>query len=174
MKKLKSQRPKRMHWLAGVINDRKYAIGAEIGAASGDTTLYIFKNCPTLKHLVVADNWSPMPNSGWHGMDTKRTFFIRLHHLLPKIKVLEGLSWNMAQNVEDNSLDFIFIDADHNYESVVKDIRAWVPKVKAGGMVSGHDTHFEGVQKALAELIPTHIKESVDHCWQAKKEDVLI
>jgi hypothetical protein len=39
----------------------------------------------------------------------------------------------------DNSLDFVFIDASHEYESVKDDIEAWYPKIKFGGYIGGHD-----------------------------------
>lgn len=40
---------------------------------------------------------------------------------------------------EDNSLDFVYIDANHAYEFVKEDIELWYPKVKSGGYVMGHD-----------------------------------
>jgi len=66
---------------------------------------------------------------------------------------LKGLSWEMANNFEDGSVDFVFIDADHAYESVKKDIEAWLPKVKNGGYLSGHDyaSHAPGVISAVNE-----------------------
>ena len=67
---------------------------------------------------------------------------------------LKGMSWDMADHFEDGSVDFVFIDADHTYESVVKDINAWLPKVKKGGMISGHDyLNPCGVKQAVDELI---------------------
>ena len=42
-------------------------------------------------------------------------------------------------DVADESLDFVFIDADHKYVSVCEDIREWSKKVRIGGIVSGHD-----------------------------------
>ena len=78
----------------------------------------------------------------------------------------------MADRVEDGTLDFVFIDADHIYEAVVKDIRAWTPKLKSGGTLCGHDTHFDGVLKAIKELIPNYIEVEVDHVWECRKEDV--
>lgn len=50
-----------------------------------------------------------------------------------------GCSWEVAGSYEDASLDFCFIDADHTYESVSKDIDAWRSKVKNGGILAGHD-----------------------------------
>jgi predicted O-methyltransferase YrrM len=50
----------------------------------------------------------------------------------------------------DESLDFVFIDGSHDYESVCKDIDAWLPKVKPFGILAGHDyRHYEGVRRAV-------------------------
>jgi hypothetical protein len=59
-----------------------------------------------------------------------------------------------ASRFEDNSVDFVFIDADHEYESVKKDISAWYPKVRSGGVIAGHDFHDGGlgVQRAVREF----------------------
>ena len=58
---------------------------------------------------------------------------------------------------EDNSLFFVFIDGSHLYEAVKEDILAWLPKVKSGGFIGGHDIdqkeEFNGVRKAVNELI---------------------
>lgn len=57
----------------------------------------------------------------------------------------------------DSSLDFVFIDADHRYEEVKKDISIWLPKVKPGGVLAGHDfdeTSDPGVVKAVLEANP--------------------
>lgn len=78
---------------------------------------------------------------------------------------LKGVSWEMASNFEDGTIDFIFIDADHEYESVIKDIKAWLPKIKKGGMISGHDyLNPCGVKKAVDELIDG-FKLSNDGVW---------
>lgn len=52
---------------------------------------------------------------------------------------LKGYSWEAAKKVDDLSVDVVFIDADHTYESVKKDITAWAPKVRNGGILAGHD-----------------------------------
>ena len=62
-----------------------------------------------------------------------------------------------AKLYEDNSLFFVFIDGSHLYEAVKEDILAWLPKVKSGGFIGGHDIdqleEFNGVRKAVNELI---------------------
>jgi hypothetical protein len=62
-----------------------------------------------------------------------------------------------AKLYEDKSLFFVFIDGSHLYEAVKEDILAWLPKVKSGGFIGGHDIdqteEFNGVRKAVDELI---------------------
>lgn len=74
---------------------------------------------------------------------------------------------------EDNSLDFVFIDACHLYECVVLDVESWLPKVKKGGIIAGHDYNLddptnlehEGVIKAINELFPIDKVTIKDTCW---------
>lgn len=54
-------------------------------------------------------------------------------------KVHECESLVAASRYADASIDFLFIDADHSYPAIARDIDAWLPKVKPGGMISGHD-----------------------------------
>jgi predicted O-methyltransferase YrrM len=69
-------------------------------------------------------------------------------------RVHRGISWEVASYYTDNSLDCVFIDADHSYDAVSKDIGAWLPKVKrGGGILAGHDYNwqFPGVLRAVSE-----------------------
>lgn len=52
---------------------------------------------------------------------------------------------------ENNSLQFVYIDANHSYESVVQDILSWMPKVRTGGFIGGDDFNLDGVRKAVEE-----------------------
>jgi predicted O-methyltransferase YrrM len=60
-------------------------------------------------------------------------------------------SVDAAATFADETLDFIFIDASHEYESVKSDISAWLPKLKVGGIISGHDYHYPPVKQAVDE-----------------------
>lgn len=63
----------------------------------------------------------------------------------------------------DASLDFVFIDGSHNCKCVLEDIRAWLPKVKPGGVLAGHDADEIGVVAAIGEALPAaSIRE---RCW---------
>lgn len=67
---------------------------------------------------------------------------------------IRGCSWEAVRWFDDNSLDFVFLDGNHSYEGVKKDITAWLPKIKSGGLISGHDYYNPcGVKKAVDELL---------------------
>jgi hypothetical protein len=53
--------------------------------------------------------------------------------------MLRGLSSELIDLFQDESLDFVYIDGNHAYDFVVEDINLWYPKVKKGGLVMGHD-----------------------------------
>jgi Methyltransferase domain len=66
---------------------------------------------------------------------------------------------------KDGSLDGVFLDADHTYEAVKADILAWLPKLRSGGILAGHDyiSTFPGVIRAVNEIIPTI--STYGQCW---------
>jgi predicted O-methyltransferase YrrM len=66
------------------------------------------------------------------------------------IKPIHSCSWVAADMFENQSVDFVFIDADHSYESVCKDIDGWLSKIKKGGILAGHDYfNADGVKLAV-------------------------
>lgn len=170
---------KRWQWLIGMIKVNQFTIGAEIGCARGQTTMSLLQACPKLK-MIAVDLWQPVPEEvgggrqykDWNFKSIEQTFKERTRPFTHRLQVLKGISWEMADKVEDESLDFVFIDADHEYESVKKDIRAWVPKLKPTGILNGHDTHFPEVVKAIDELLPGWESTGVDHVWFIHKKDI--
>ena len=79
---------------------------------------------------------------------------------------------HIAADLYDNeSVDFVFIDANHHYDFVMRDIECWYPKVKSGGVIAGHDydQNHNGVIKAVSEFFgPNKINKQYDvsgNCW---------
>jgi len=88
------------------------------------------------------------------------------------INIVKSISWDASKNYQDNSLDFIFIDAGHDYESVSKDLKSWYPKVKLGGVIAGHDYHDNGTCKvfsAVNDYITNNKIVEINGCWLVEK-----
>jgi predicted O-methyltransferase YrrM len=98
--------------------------------------------------------------------------FISNTALLDSVIVpLRMSSLEAAIQFEDNSIDFVFLDASHEYEDIKADIKAWYPKVKPGGLFAGHDYAWDGVNKAVKEFAQEHDKFILDSelCWITTK-----
>lgn len=71
---------------------------------------------------------------------------------------------------EDNSLDFVFIDGCHTYDCVKKDIDAYYPKVKPGGVLAGHDIWGPEVWQAITEKFRHSHFDTTSSCWFHRKK----
>ena len=69
---------------------------------------------------------------------------------------------------KDNSLDFIFIDADHRYEAVTKDLQNWFPKLKTDGIIAGHDWPWDSVRNAVTDFFKRDLPVNVSS-WVYQK-----
>lgn len=82
-------------------------------------------------------------------------------------------SLDAVEKFKDNSLDFVFIDASHEYKDVKDDILAWLPKVKNNGILAGHDytSYWPGVVKAVDETLGHVFADEC--CWIYYKNKLL-
>jgi hypothetical protein len=78
-----------------------------------------------------------------------------------------------ADLFEDRSVDFIWVDAGHEYEDVISDLRAWWPKLAVGGVMGGDDLPMDGVKRAVKEYFPSHEVGSENgwQWWRVRKRD---
>lgn len=82
----------------------------------------------------------------------KNVFIKNIEPVKNIITPIEKTSIEAANDFEDGSLSFVFIDASHDYENVKKDIEVWYPKLKKGGTLAGHDWGYSEVRKAVTEF----------------------
>src|ERR1051325_6754894 len=76
-----------------------------------------------------------------------------------------------ASKFDNRSVDFCFIDANHDYTKVKKDIRAWLPRIKHCGVIAGHDFHqtqYPGVDKAVQDVFGGRAEFVPPHVWKVK------
>jgi hypothetical protein len=128
-------------------NQKPGMVAAEIGTYDGSTTrAYIDIIKQNGGHLYAIDWFKGNENvSGPHAYnDSNKTnvynsFISNINQYLDITTILDGKSIDMIPQIPDHSLDICFIDADHRYTNVYKDIELCIPKIKPGGLLCGHD-----------------------------------
>ena len=137
------------------IFDNQPLIGVEIGVAGGDNSKSMLKNL-NMKMLYLVDPYISYED----GVTTHSEHFIAglkcvndTLAILPNVTFIRKKSENATKEIPNN-LDFVYIDGNHSYESVKKDITFYYPKVKVGGFIGGHDfeSRFVGLCSAVMEF----------------------
>lgn len=140
--------------LALLVKQHGFARGAELGVWEGATLAHLLKSNRHL-HMIGVDHWKPVGTYEGKNMQAARAKALRaIAPYRDRVGLLEMDTVAAAAEVPDGTLDFVFIDASHDLASVRADILAWRPKVRAGGMLTGHDADWEGVHGALDALLP--------------------
>lgn len=139
------------------VKTHNFKKGIELGVRRGELLFMLLDQCPELRMLAV-DAWTPTKsdnNSVFpHAEYEKRVRKIGEKYA-DRLQIIKGFSVDAAHQVEADSYDFIFIDADHSYNACKQDILLWSPKIKEDGWLLGDDVHrTAGVKKAVDELLP--------------------
>ncbi len=138
--------------------------------------------------LLLVDLWSAYPAGGYRQTGDYQSRFSQerwdyvFEKVLPRhlgfandrFVIDRRDSAEAAGAVRDRALDFVFIDGDHSYKAVSRDITCWASKVKPGGFIGGHDYNHPkegsgyGVQKAVdrfARQLAVKIEVGDDRTW---------
>ncbi|NIV94693.1 hypothetical protein GWN42_18370 [candidate division KSB1 bacterium] len=165
---------KRFDILNRFIAKHGFTIGAEIGTGNGKTALEVLRKNPKLMLIQVAFYPGPesLPKKHYLYCTTGKAQALwkrRIRRYSNQVRIIMASSENAALKVPDESLDFVFIDADHSYEHCLQDNQLWYPKVRSGGLVCGHDYHtrrFPGVVQAVDEFYGReNIRLKPDRFW---------
>lgn len=117
-------------------------VGVEIGVRGGEFSLMVISKCPYIK-LFGIDPYTRV--KGYRDITRSETFDRyekEAHQKLDPFNnyhFVRKLSLEAVNDFEDESLDFVYIDANHGYDYVMEDIMAWIKKVRKGGIVCGDD-----------------------------------
>lgn len=106
----------------------------------------------------------------------KKLYELFLSNIEPVKTVINPIrlkSVEASRLYDDESVDIIFIDACHDYESVKEDIIHWLRKVKIGGILAGHDYNWSGVKTAVHEMIGEKNIVSENGCWIYEKTGII-
>jgi Methyltransferase domain len=149
----------------------------ELGVCYGRSLLFLAAELyGRKKHLARVwgvDTWGDPPATqagGGPSVSFRECLQALLIHAqygeLDMVHLVRADSGQAARLMDAASLDLVFIDADHTYEAVRRDIHAWVTRIKPGGTLAGHDygEHCPGVIQAVDEAFGDRV-EHLDTVW---------
>lgn len=153
----------------------------EVGCWRGTSAAYMcveIANSTKDIDFYCVDIWHVSPEREIEEPELKNLYEIFLENLKPVeayYKPMKLPSVDAAKKFKDESLDFVFIDAGHEYYAVKEDILAWYPKVKKGGILAGHDLYpteptWGDVYKVVEELFPNRYESRIEEsCFLVRK-----
>lgn len=180
-----SQRPGRIEFLFKLPKRGKVA---EIGVAEGSFSECILKiNDPKELHLIDCwehQNWSYRSdwcNAPQKEQDKRFKSVTEKFEKYPQVIIHKGYSLEVVKIFPDHYFDWIYIDSNHTYKAVKKDLEAWFPKIRSNGIIAGHDytckPYFPmGVIQAVDEFIEKHdiemflIDDDPWHSWAIRRK----
>ena len=153
--------------LAELFAELSFTKGAEIGVDRGEYSEVLCKANHELQ-LFGIDPWrSTEYEKGKSGVDEEQKYFDTVYEEAKKklelynCKIIKKGSMEAVKDFDDNSLDFVYIDANHDFVNITNDLHFWLKKVRPGGIVSGHDYAFYPTRKF------NHVKRVVDAYMQS-------
>ena len=128
------------------LNSRGIKNACEVGVQEGKYSANILTSIQSIEKLYLVDLWEHQENyvdvanvsNEKHELYLNRTKD-RLKPWSNKYEILRGFSTDMCDSIPDASLDWCYIDARHDYKGCLEDIKAYWPKIKHNGVISGHD-----------------------------------
>lgn len=178
---------KRQFVLERLISLHGFERVVELGVWKGATLKHLVSKFPDIEYTGV-DLYEPqpdgrcetyMPNENGHKWDHEANYKSVIDFIekgrYKKARLLKMRTVEAAEQFKDRSVDLVFIDADHSYEGVCADIRAWLPKVHIGGFICGHDfsEQFPGVIQAVKEHFFSY-RECDDTVWVASPTGAIL
>lgn len=172
--------------LVDIVRDEQSKVVAEIGVWKCKLTKRLLKRCgDIITQYWAVDSWKAFDILGDLDKSTRYTRMTeqawnkayldacKLILSFPKLRVVRAPSVEAAKLFPKGHFDLVFIDADHSYEAVAADIKAWLPLVKKGGLLAGHDykIRHKDIMRAVDECFGssvTIIKDS--SVWWIRRE----
>lgn len=114
--------------------------GAELGVERGRNAKSILKEL-NIEKLYLIDAWNNYIgiDNEWLNIDENYKYVLRKFRNDKRVSIIKDYSEHAVNYIEKDSLDFVYIDANHSYKYVYKDIELSFTRVKKGGIIAGHD-----------------------------------
>jgi hypothetical protein len=149
-----------------------HGIGVEIGVKRGHFSKILLDNWDCEK-IYLIDPWEEQENKTYDEKHTYNEDFEKTKEQLKnyekKYEIIRKYSHEAYSYFKDNSIDFIYIDGNHSYEAVKKDLELWYPKLRKGGVLAGDDYNFRPIEKMNDGYIFGVTKAVNEFCDKIKK-----
>ena len=127
--------------LGDLFRELQFHRGAEVGVWHGEFAEVLCKANPAL-HITLVDAWRPY--DGYKDYQRDSSFREAFQDCVERMKpyaptYLRMFSREAASQVGNGTLDFVYLDANHSLPSFIEDLNAWLPKIRSGGIIAGHD-----------------------------------
>lgn len=161
--------------LVEMFRDLGFKSGAEVGVFDGYFSEYMCQTIPGLK-LYSIDAWEVYPGYRDHKFESsmRNAEAKARERLAPfNVAIVKKFSMDAIKDFENESLDFVYIDGNHEYKYVKEDIEQWTKKVRKGGIVAGDDYYMTragnmGVIQAVNEYTEAHGYALQTTLWDVK------
>ena len=152
----------------------------EVGVWKGRSMSAILDVCRANRNrLYAVDTWKPdLRDAGYQEAAVRDILAVfkenlRLLGHQATVEILQEDSAQACDHFADRSIDLVFVDADHSYEAVRKDLAAWLPKVAVHGVLCGHDyTTRPGVRRAVDEMFGASASLPGGSIWAVRKRSL--
>ena len=160
---------------------RKFPSGSvfiEIGSWKGKSSAFMATEIANSKKYIdfyCIDTWdgSIEHQNDFSVSDLYNIFLNNMEPLKDYYKHIKTSSLQAAQTFENESVDFVFVDGSHTYQDVKNDILAWLPKIKKGGILAGHDYNVEywyDLTRAVNDTLTPFVVDTKQSCYIYYKE----
>lgn len=134
----------RVELLKQICNEFPMGKGVEVGTFKGEFSKNILENWDGTLYMVdvwrgLSDEYIDSSNHALHSTRIYEEVMNNISGYEDRGIMIRATSEVASHMFEEQSLDFVYIDANHAYDFVVQDIELWSPKVKVGGYICGHD-----------------------------------
>lgn len=153
--------------LAEIFHEFGFTVGAEIGVYRGEYSEVLLNKNPHLK-LYLIDPWMGWAHAN-EGVQRKNFRLARQRLVDRNVEYIVKPSLIAADDIPDGSLDFVYIDAAHDFDNVMLDLIMWGKKVRKGGIISGHDYYYHYTVGVLT-AVDTYAKAHGVSQWFATKD----
>ncbi len=157
--------------LAIFFKDKGFKTGAEIGVLYGAYSQFFVDNLKGPIYLI--DPYKSYPKEVYYDStnatqlahDERRARAIKKFADAENVVFIRKTSAEAMVDFEDESLDFVYIDANHAYPFVIQDVFGWWPKIRKGGVLSGHDFTLVGLCTGPLQAVCDFVKAKEIKKW---------